>query len=155
MKALTLHRPWPWAILHAPADRRKGIENRSWKPWASIIGQTIALHSGRHYDKEGAKYIAEQMPADLFGLIPFKSVVGLPHWDDEGIVGTVRVVRWFKPLDPEFGKDPSIPPGQARWCFGPFCWVLEDVRALVTPIPCKGHQGLWDVPEEIAQKLAA
>jgi len=32
-------------------------------------------------------------------------------------------------------------------------WVLRDVIVLPTPIPCKGAQGLWDVPDSIAKVL--
>lgn len=35
---------------------------------------------------------------------------------------------------------------------GPICWVLEDVTP-IEPIPCKGAQGLWNVPSDIEVKL--
>ena len=30
---------------------------------------------------------------------------------------------------------------------GRYGWILADVRALAAPIPCRGAQGLFDVPE--------
>lgn len=29
-------------------------------------------------------------------------------------------------------------------CFGPWCWVLTDVRRLPVPVPWRGAQGLWE-----------
>lgn len=29
------------------------------------------------------------------------------------------------------------------WAFGPWCWVVDDVRLLPEPMPCRGMQGLW------------
>lgn len=29
------------------------------------------------------------------------------------------------------------------WAFGPWCWIVGEVRLLPTPIPCRGMQGLW------------
>jgi hypothetical protein len=36
---------------------------------------------------------------------------------------------------------------------GPWCWVLQDVRALTTPIPCRGAQQFWPVPVEIEAQM--
>lgn len=51
MRALTLWRPWTWAIYHA-GPRRKLIENRDWEPPRSVMGQIIALHAGKTFDRE-------------------------------------------------------------------------------------------------------
>lgn len=34
---------------------------------------------------------------------------------------------------------------------GRYVWLLENVRRLEEPVPCKGALGLWTVPEEIAE----
>jgi activating signal cointegrator 1 len=44
MKALTLHQPWATLI----ALGVKTIETRSWRAPASLIGQRIAIHAGKH-----------------------------------------------------------------------------------------------------------
>ncbi len=42
------------------------------------------------------------------------------------------------------------------FCFGPWCWILEDVKALVKPVPCAGALGLWKIaPELEAQMMVA
>jgi hypothetical protein len=60
-----------------------------------------------------------------------------------GIVGVVRVVGVVNDDD-----DTCMPPGQSRWYFGPFGWVLDNVTS-IDPVPCKGMQGLWELPPEV------
>ena len=37
---------------------------------------------------------------------------------------------------------------------GPWCWLLENLRPLPTPIPYRGAQMLWDVPDEFVRNPA-
>lgn len=133
MKALTLWRPWTWSIVHGP----KRIENRPWKPPASIIGQRLVLHSGKTYDDEGSAYIRAAM-----------KLTGLPDAARaEGLIGVVTVKGFI-----EEGVGPA-PVEQDAWFFGPFGWMLDDVVALKTPIPCKGAQGLWTLTPELERQV--
>ena len=144
MRALTLWRPWPWSIVHGP----KRLENRMWAPWPSIIGKRIAIHAGVKYDEEGAEYIRGHLMQPQ--LVPSKTS------DPQGIIGTAIVSRYLIKRDPEDLVPSDLPPdGQAVWYFGPFAWVLDDVRALSEPIPCKGAQGLWVVPIDIVRRIEA
>jgi len=118
--ALTLWRPWPHAILFGG----KRIENRPWKPWASIIGKRIAVHAGLRYDDAGAAWMRAQELYD-----PPEG-----PWCPAGvIVGTARVTGFVEASD-----DP--------WFVGPFGWLLADVEAFDMPVACRGAQGLWRVP---------
>ena len=141
MKALTLWRPWPWAIFHAPDSMRKTIENRPWKPWASIIGKRIALHAGKHFDSDGAEMICSIAGLHPDGRPP-------PHWDDEGIIGTAVILRYFT-------SDFDIIPAQQQWWSGPFAWALGEIQTLPNPILCRGSQGLWDLPAEVEAQVEA
>lgn len=31
------------------------------------------------------------------------------------------------------------------WAFGPWCWIVDDVRLFDTPLPTRGMQGLWPI----------
>lgn len=138
MKALTLIQPWAWTIVSVPEPRAKRIENRSWKPPPKFLNQLIAIHAGRKYDLEDARRIER-----MSGLRP-------PAEDAiarGAIVGVARLARVFEdPLHPDF------PPGQVRWFFGPYGWLLEDVVE-VHPFECPGALGLWDVSETILPHL--
>ncbi len=139
MRGLTFWRPWLWAILHAPPETQKDIENRPWEPWASILGERIALHSGRHYEDDDATEILATCG------VPFGA--GFPsRFEDEGIVGVARVSGCLSRFE-------DVPVTQRKWWRGPFAWTLVDKQALPDPIPFKGKQGLWLVPEEIEREI--
>ena len=132
MKALTLWQPWATAITHGG----KRLENRGWPPPASILGKRIAIHAGKTNDHRA--------------LAVLRSEGKLPACDIPTgcIVATCIVQGYVTP-----GGDTPIPPGQVYWYSGPFAWILTDVQTLLEAIPCRGMQGLWDVPPEIAHVL--
>lgn len=144
--ALTLWRPWPWAFFYPPPEMRKRLENRPWKPWQSIIGKRIALHAGKHWDAEGQELIVDVMDAGG----PWTAYEH--QWCAEGIIGTVRVVGWHARGTKEDTLS-SIPEDQACWFFGPYAWICEDEELLPAPIPCKGRQGLWRIPENVRDQM--
>ena len=123
MRAITLWRPWDQAILHGG----KFVENRPWALWPKMIGQTILLHGGKRYDKEGA----------LFMLDRKLYVPPSPAASPTGIVGAFvvdRVINEGSFDDPAFNS---------AWFFGPFGWVISKVMAFDEVIECRGKQGLW------------
>lgn len=126
MKALTLHRPWAWAIVAAGKD----IENRTWKPPASIISRRIAIHAGKTIDPYARQPIASAM-----GRRP--DVQELGDMLDQGIVGTAVVIGF------------TTAPCSSPWFYGPIGWRLADVIRLQEPAYCRGAQGLWNVPTEL------
>jgi hypothetical protein len=44
---------------------------------------------------------------------------------------------------------------QYRWFFGPIGYVLRDVRALATPVPCSGGRGFWTMPLAVERAVMA
>lgn len=127
MKAITIHRPWSWAI----AQGFKGVENRTWRPGARVVGSRIAIHAGRRYDPEARLWIRHACGI----VVPDETEC------PTGIVAIATIDRVVDQSD-------------SPWFVGPIGWVLVDVEALANPIPCPGAQGLWDVPNEIAEILS-
>lgn len=162
MKALTLWRPWPYAIFHLPTHVAKRVENRTWKPPERIIGQRIAVHAGATYDRDGADTIGERL-ASLGLLAELKKT---PGHDErvkaEGLIGTavlcgVAAEHGLSAITLVVGRWPSGPFLECvqEWWGGPYGWLIDDVQALPEPIPCKGRQGLWDVPVDMEARLVA
>lgn len=152
MRALTIHRPWPWAIVHLPPSHRKGVENRTWPPPPSILGERMAIHAGLHFDAEALDFIAARCPDD--GPLPPLR----PESHPTGIVGMATVVGYRNSLD-EFlhsvhGLRGRVAP-RNPWFVGPLGWLLADVVALPEPVVCKGAQGLWTVPAEVEELVLA
>ncbi len=130
MLALTVHQPWAWAIIHG-GRLRKDVENRSWKPPAALIGQRIAIHASKTFDRYCGQTLA------LLGI----TIEWPPGYEYGAIIGTVKVVRCE-------GNHQSAWAIPDQWH-----WVLSDPIALDKPIPCRGYQGLWNVPEEIVTAM--
>lgn len=143
MKCLTLWRPWPWVIFHAKKSAetghgRKLVENRDWPPPKHIMGDALALHAGKTWDREGAAFI--QRTLGLTGLPP-------EAWQ-EGIIGTTKVVGVAL-------NATDVAPDQRVWFFGSHGWLLDEraTVALPKPIATKGAQGLWTLPPDITTEI--
>lgn len=133
MRALTLHQPWAWAVAHG----FKRIENRSWPPNASLpIGDTFAIHAGRGWDNAAMPLLERHMP-------PWVHIPERDKYVRGAIIATARLVFVVKNAE-----DAKAAAGhdQAKWFFGPFGWILDEIK-LAPPIPLRGWQGLWIVPE--------
>lgn len=145
MKALTLWRPWPWAIFHARHNPKR-IENRPWKPWPSIIDRRIVLHAGQTFQKDAVDSILElTTPEDESSLRRVLPAAA----SDVGLIGVVTI-QGVAGSEAEVERFLG---GQGDWWSGPYAWLLKDVRAFAEPIPCKGAQGLWDVPDWAMAKV--
>lgn len=145
MRAITLHQPWSWAIAHAG----KRIENREWGPPSWIIGQKIAIHAGKKLDAaavDDLRYLAGG------GAIQGRCLsIGIPI-PDEFVLGAVEsvatVIGWCE------GISETHP--QHGWFCGPRGWVLAaDVFVLPEPVPCRGYQKIWMLPDDVTAKVRA
>lgn len=142
IRGLTLWRPWSWAVACAG----KRVENRGWPPPRWLLGQYLAIHGGKKYDREAAEDIA-----DIFRL-----VVPEDSWCDQGIVAVARVVGYYAD---ELHEDRpgqllgDLPKDQHHWYCGPFAWALDNVCPIMPAIPCRGAQGLWEVPPDVLAVL--
>lgn len=151
MRGLTLWQPMAWAI----AEGHKPVENRPWVLPKGFVGERFAVHAGKTYDKDWAEMIA-----DSFGLeVPEKSVIPLGAViavatfvgciDDIALEGLTRddLLR--------MGMSPTKFNAVHEWYSGPYGFLVDDVRKFSTPVPCRGFQGLWNLPPEIEKAVLA
>lgn len=149
MKAISIWQP------HASlVGRGKVHETRSWS--TSHRGPT-AIHAGKHFTQD---------ERDLYCSEPFKTALK-EFWffDQELPLGAIVAVANLVACKPtkgtknEFGSGPKY----AGWvhglsredrAFGDFTpgrfgWEFADVIILPEPIPYRGAQGLFDVPDNL------
>lgn len=131
--ALTLHRPWAWAIAHST----KRIENRTWPAPASRVGRWLAIHAGKHFD---AAVVASLRA----------SGIDCPEAESAHPTGIVAVARVVRSID--LSRE-DVPEGQASWAIGPHAWLLDSVVALAEPVECAGKQGLWPVTDGLLDRV--
>ncbi len=149
MRALTVLQPYASAIALSDSTELgpevgKQVENRSWEPWKSLVGDYLAIHAGaRPAEQEDAIQVGRM----LYGQDAPHSV--WPEWiarltsESTKILCIARVARVAR-------LRKELRPSQQRWKVDQqYGWVLEDVRKLLYPIVCRGAQGLWLVPREI------
>lgn len=144
MKALSLWQPW--ATLIALGEKR--IETRS---WTTTYRGTLAIHASQKMTRE-MKLLCEREPfADALDHV-FAAGDELPL----GAIVAVCELRAVLqvPSATHVQTMVGLPPPEPERSFGDytpgrFAWMLENIRRLQEPIPCRGSQGLWDVMYEI------
>lgn len=135
MRALTIRQPW----LHAITDLDKRVENRTWRPPYSILGQRIALHAGLTADPPGIGWIYR-----ISGKIVTERL------DYGAIVATAVVIGWVDSSGEGEIHHPALSYiKDNKWFTGPIGWILDNIVKLQEPVSCRGQLGLWKIPEWI------
>lgn len=137
MKALPLWQPWAQLV----ALGAKHVETRHWRAPASLIGNRIAIHATKTTRE---LWVCEQEPfkrrlgdSDMhFGAIIATAIL---HRCTEMTEGSIATLRDLDPDEHAFGL---YEPGR-------FAWVLRDVELVDPPLPFRGSQGIFDVPDEM------
>jgi ASCH domain len=132
MKALSIHQPWAWAILHAG----KNVENRSWRTNYRGLLLIHAAKSRVSYDRQDAKAWRERYGVEL------------PPWESlttGAIIGVVEVVDCVRVgAGGDVGRF-----GNSEWAVeGGYGWVLANARAFAVTLPFRGGQRLFNVHDE-------
>jgi hypothetical protein len=130
MKALTICQPY----AHLITIGEKRVENRSWP--TSYRGR-LAIHAGKS---------REWMDEDDLKVYPdmvFGAVVA--------VADLVDCVRYDHIQDHQ-KKYPWL--GEHHHASGPWCFVLADVKRLEKPIPWRGAQGFFEIPDGEISRVA-
>jgi len=134
MKALTIHQPYASLIFGWPGldpAMVKRIENRT---WSTRYRGPLLIHAGT-----STKWIHTWE-----GPMPHPLLVGV-------ILGSVDLVSCWQIAS--IRQAPETFP--LAWlkhhihATGPICWVLRHPRRILEPIPFKGQQGLYEIPDDV------
>jgi hypothetical protein len=137
-RAPTLRAPWATAIARFGKD----IENRSWRPPDTIIGQRIAIHEGSGLDRDGLIWLEGE-----HGEVDY----------EPGVVTCTAVVRGWVDDDGDCSESLSTRDAtsarKSEWYGGPVGWVLSRVQRPRGRVKVKGMLGLWSLPIRAAKQL--
>lgn len=140
MKAISLHQPWAtWVAL-----KWKTIETRTHDRFKGLVGRRIAIHAAQKIDPLGYN---KYLPGKLSEL-DIRNIGDLVVLHRGKIVCTARVskARWAK-ADELFMQTLNR---QAMCEVGrKFLLFLEEIEPLNRPVPYRGRQGIFDVPDEL------
>lgn len=153
MKALTVCEPWAWAIvdLSLLSPEWKRVENRH-AEFPRYSGPLL-IHSGQRpvYWKAAARQIRAGS-----GFTP-------PAWQEiagRGLIGLAKVActvdaSWIRSPGPRPSRDIRLwaeegldYPRLQHWAEGPLCICFSRVYPFAAPIPWRGQQGLFEVPDD-------
>lgn len=127
MKALTVCQPY--AELIARGEKR--VENRTW--YTHYRG-TLAIHAGK--SREWLNGTTDEELEKFYGRrVEFGAVIATCTLADCIKLGDIQ--RGHYALTQPWLRDHVH-------TLGPFCLLLQDVRRLEHPIPCRGMQGFWE-----------
>lgn len=133
MKALSLWQPWATAI----AAGVKRIETRH---WSTSYRGPLAIHAAKHWDSEQREFASiEHTLGRLPKRIPFGAIVAVCDLVDVRSTDELIHTEAVGTIELNYG---NYSPGR-------FGWLLENVRALTEPVPFKGAQGLFTVPDAL------
>lgn len=151
MRAITGYAVWFWAMLHAG----KGLENRrradGREPMIVLHRGPLLLHTSQTTPPEEyrrARQIIEELSPGVVVPEPDELIHG--H-----VIGRARAVGHVTAANELlWGEDRRAIPiaGSGidlRWKFDGSCALVLEDRTPIAPIPCRGYQGLWTVPDDV------
>lgn len=157
MRALTLWQPWATAVaLHG-----KIVENRTWLPPESLLGERIAIHAGAARKDAWALPPGVTVPEPLprSGVVATAIVVGALDLRegrrDVRVRGTGSLAFLTGGDDSSDDWDRIAKLDSNPWWLGPVGWLLEEIRPLSQPVSCKGAMGLWTLGIETERTVIA
>jgi hypothetical protein len=115
----------------------KRVENRTWRPPASVMHNVIAIHAAKRLDEDAVEELRR------LHLLPHD--VTPEHFARGAVVGVsvlYRVITAARELSPT----------QQMWWNGPVGWVFGSTCSF-DPVPCRGAQGLWNLPDEVERAV--
>jgi hypothetical protein len=153
VKALPLWQPWASLV----AVEAKRLETRSWPVPRGLIGKRIAIHATKtpaHLPLVGIEPFARR----LLEALEAGTLVEVDEHLPLGFIVATAVIDRCDPItlefrnalyrrDPDEGAFGDYTPGR-------FAWTLRDVECLDPPVPFRGSQGMFDVPNELLGRPA-
>jgi hypothetical protein len=132
MRAISLHQPWAslWAL------GRKRFETRHWQ--AKHRG-ALVIHAAQHLEVNIADDL-EAICRDQFGNTWARA---LPRG---ALLGTCNLLNCIPTADMHVGPEERA---QGNFTPGRFAWESDDRKLLPRPIPFRGRQSIFQVPDDL------
>jgi len=115
-RVLSIQQPWASAI----AKGHKRVENRS---WSTRYRGTVYIHASSKLDRHGVEWLESVAHVRRPAEFTQSAIVAVANISD---VVTKRQAQQFEP-----------------WFFGPYGFVLKNIRSLPKPVRTKGKLGLF------------
>lgn len=149
IKGITIRQPWAVWICH----RGKRVENRVWPPPQSMVGGYLAIHAGK------IESLTQDEVDDANAFAEEREILDIPQdeniWRRRGDGYVLSADEKFPMRELASGAIVAVAKlsgvtdhSDDPWFVGPYGWLLDDVR-VIEPVPCRGQQGLWELPPSV------
>jgi len=152
MKCISLWQPWAWAW----ARGIKLVETRHWPCPPSLIGQRVAVHGAKKWDAVVRSCCDSPNFLRALGLTCYagdEEIRALVGGEEAfgAIVGVVRLVACERTerLRTRYGFAEYL---LGNFSAGRFGWIAEEPTLFATPVPYRGQQGIFDVPDAVVAR---
>lgn len=132
MKAISLWQPWASAVA-------LGHKKNETRGWATKYRGELAIHAAKRFGRDEGIFLGELIAAGI--KLPTALPLGC-------IVAVVRLVD----VHPAEAVLPTIGAAErmlGNYAPGRFAWLFADIKPLPEPVPFKGAQGFFHVPDEL------
>ena len=138
MDCISIHQPWAaWIALGW-----KTIETRTHDRFKGLVGERIAIHATKKWDnhanRESQRYRDEKGGCHNLSNKPY-------YQGFKGCILCTAFVKEHRLLKTGDSVDALIDCTYSHL----YGLILEDIKPLTLPIPWKGHQGIFHVPDEM------
>lgn len=149
MKGLTLWEPWASLMAH-------GYKKNETRSWPTGYRGPLVIHAAKTQDHiSDFKLLLAK--AGIIESMFAPAPNGFPVKDHEWPFGKIIAVCSLVDCIP---TDDLVKNGLAHmeracgdYSSARFAWIAEGLYRVNPPIPWRGKQALWDVPEELVQQL--
>jgi hypothetical protein len=158
VKAITLYQPYASAVVY----KLKRFETRSWP--TSHRG-LLAIHASKKKRSDvareltGVGYGLDSLNMELLLKVDRRvlewNMVAQSEFPALGCIVGLAEVRTVQHTETA-RRLLFVDELELRWgdfSDGRFAWELVNRTRLETPVPCRGAQGLWNVPFDVEQKI--
>lgn len=131
MRAISLWQPWASAIA-------LGVKRVETRHWSTNYTGPLLIHAAKRWTKAEREFAAAEY---TLGRLPKRIPLG-------ALVATCTLMgcRLTEDVAHQLG---SIERMYGDYTPGRFAWFLADIQPLPEPIEYSGHQGFFNVPEEL------
>ena len=142
MKAISLWQPWASAIA-------LGYKTHETRHWSTHHRGMIAIHAAKRWTRDEREFV-EQFQEE-YPECPFPEDMPLGC-----VVAVAELTKVISTNSPDI--KPLIDTDDSNYALGNyfperFAWQLERVDKLSNPVPCKGRQGIFDLPQDVLVKV--
>lgn len=138
MKALSLHQPWATVI----AFGAKAYETRH---WGTRYRGPLAIHAAKHRNLDDEQGLIDELDC-LYGWHDLPAARDLPRG---AVVAVATLAGCLRMTETRILAQSELERDVGNWLPGRWAWHLTDVRRMAAPVPVRGEQGLFHIPDAL------